>query len=376
MARNRRRVLVATPDFPPDNGGIQLLLHAVVSNLSGVESRVVTLDAPDAAAFDQRGRIDVRRAPGSGNRKASVGLLNALTVQQAVAFRPDVILSGHIVAAPGAAISRRVLGIPFCQYLHADEVQARPALARFALRDAYATIAVSRYTAGLAVDAGADPTSVRVIPVAVDQPQTRRPPAKARRPTVVTVARLRERYKGHDVFLRALPLIRSQVPDVEWVVIGDGPLRPQLEALAQALDVAGCVRFAGSLDDEQRNLWLERAHVFVMTSRLRGRGGGGEGFGIVYLEAAARRLPVVAGDVGGALDAVEPGETGLLVDPTDHVAVAQAVTDLLLDGPRAERMGLAGADRTERFNWPAVAAQVEELLLEAGVRGGRRRGDR
>jgi len=99
-----------------------------------------------------------------------------------------------------------------------------------------------------------------------------------------------------------------------------------------------------------------------MPSRLASNGGG-EGFGIAYLEAGALGVPVVAGNVAGALDAVVDGVTGLLVDPTDHVAVADAITALLLDRERAEQMGRAGAERAKQFAWPRIAGQVEELIL-------------
>jgi phosphatidylinositol alpha-1,6-mannosyltransferase len=183
-------------------------------------------------------------------------------------------------------------------------------------------------------------------------------------PTLITVARLGERYKGFDVVARAMPLIRTRVPDARWVLVGDGPLRPYVEALVEAQSLDGAVEFVGEVSDAERDAWLDRAHLFVMPSRVPASGSGGEGFGIVYLEAAAHALPVVAGDAGGAPDAVVHGETGLLVDPGDHVAVADAVSELLLDRDRAEAFGRAGARRAREFAWPRVARRVEDLLLE------------
>jgi phosphatidylinositol alpha-1,6-mannosyltransferase len=104
--------------------------------------------------------------------------------------------------------------------------------------------------------------------------------------------------------------------------------------------------------DAERDAALDRAHVFAMPSRLPPGGVGGEGFGIVYLEAGAHRLPVVAGAVGGALDAVVHEKTGLLVDPEDVGAVAQAVGDLLLDPQRAGELGDAGREHAQGFAWP------------------------
>jgi phosphatidylinositol alpha-1,6-mannosyltransferase len=204
---------------------------------------------------------------------------------------------------------------------------------------------------------------MRLIPPGVDLPPDPRP-LPAEHPTFVTVARLTHHYKGHDVLMRSLALIRERVPDVEWVVIGDGPLRADLERLAGSLGVADSIRFLGSVSDEQRNLWLRRADLLAMPSRLPGGGLAGEGFGIVYLEAGAYGKPVVAGNVGGAVDAVLDGQTGLLVDPTDPVAVGAAITKLLLDEQLARRLGSAGAQRARSFAWPVIVQRLEAVLLE------------
>jgi phosphatidylinositol alpha-1,6-mannosyltransferase len=146
------------------------------------------------------------------------------------------------------------------------------------------------------------------------------------------------------------------------VVVGDGDRRRALEALAAELGVADAVRFAGSVSEAERDAWLGRAHVFAMPSRVPEDGVGGEGFGIAYLEAAARGLPAVAGDRGGAVDAVVDGETGLLVDATDPGAVAEALVTLLTDAPLRERLGAAARARAEEHAWPRVAHRVERVL--------------
>lgn len=358
------RVLVLTPDFPPAPGGVQLLVERIVRHASRLRARVLTLDGPGAGAFDAASGLDVRRVRvPTGRHRPAIGALNAVAVAEAVRFRPAAVLSAHIVTAPAAAMIGAALGVPFVQYLHAEELGARPALAAFALRRAAVAIAVSRYTRELALAAGAEPGRVHVIHPGVDLPDELVPAKAVVRPTVLTVARLSERYKGHDVMLRALPLIRARVPGVEWVVVGDGPLRPGLEHAAAEQGLTDSVRLLGRVGDGERDRRLGGAHVFAMPSRLPAGDFAGEGFGIVYLEAAAHGLPVVAGDVGGALDAVVHDETGVLVDPTDHVALAGAITALLLDPERARALGAAGARRAREFAWPTVARRVEDLLL-------------
>lgn len=358
------RLLVLTPDFPPAAGGIQLLVARIVRHATRMRSRVLTVDSPGARAFDAAHDLDVRRVRSRGGHRAAMGALNAVAVAEAARFRPAAVLSAHVVTAPGAAAIGAALGVPVVQYLHAEELGVRPRLAAFALRRADAAVAVSRYTRDLALAVGADPARVRLIAPGVDAATAAAPGARSATPTVVTVARLGERYKGHDVMLRALPLIRARVPGAEWVVVGDGPLRASLEHSAREQGLQEAVRFQGAVSDAQRDHWLDLAHVFAMPSRVPAGAFAGEGFGIVYLEAAAHGLPVVAGDVGGALDAVVHRETGLLVDPTNHVAVAEAIADLLADPDRARALGAAGATRAGEFAWPLVARRVEDLLLD------------
>lgn len=367
-ARAKLRVCVFTPDFPPARGGIQRLVHRLIEHLEAVELTVVTLDQPGAAEFDRMQSFAVDRVRGARRQVAAVARLNAGSVRSALRFRPDVIISAHIVTSPAAALVKRILGVPVVQYLHAIELGARPRLAAFALRTAAVSIAVSRHTKQLALAVGGDPDRLRLITPGVDLPGGNSA-KKAARPTVVTVALLESRYKGFDVMVRALPLVRARVPDVEWVVVGDGPLRGEIEQLALSHRLDGTAHFVGELPDDQRDLWLQRSHVFAMPSRLSPGRVGGEGFGIAYLEAGAHGLPVVAGNVGGALDAVIDQRTGLLVDPTDHVAVADAITELLRDPDRAKTLGRAGAEHALEFAWPRIAERVERVLMEvAGSR--------
>ena len=162
--------------------------------------------------------------------------------------------------------------------------------------------------------------------------------------------------------MRAMPLIRERSPDARWVVVGEGSLRSELEALARAEGVADWVTFTGSVADEARDAWLDKSDVFVMPSRLVPGSLGGEGFGIVYLEAGAHGLPCVAANVGGSTDAVLDGETGLLVDPTSHTAVADAIVTLLLDHELRSRLGEAGRAYAKRLSWGRMAEEVDALI--------------
>ena len=362
----RLRVLLLTPDFPPGRGGIQLVAHRLVTHFSRSTSQVLTLDSEGALPWDAaRPGIDVHRVRAGHDHRLAVLRLNATAVTAARSFRPDLVLVMHIVAAPAAAAIRWALGTPIITYLHAKEVATRPGLARFAMRNSNRIVAVSRHTASLAARAGADMRRVTVIPPGVDWHEPSREP-RLTTPTVVTVARLADSHKGHDVMVRALALVRERLPDAQWFVVGDGPLRSDIERLATAEGVRDAIRLCGTISDEARDHLLDRAHVFAMPSRVPANGGG-DGFGIVYLEAGVHDLPVIAGRTGGAQDAVIDGATGLLVDPTDHVQVAAAINRLLLDRPSAARMGAAGREHARAFAWPRIASRVEDLMAETAT---------
>jgi phosphatidylinositol alpha-1,6-mannosyltransferase len=361
------RVLMITPDFPPGSGGIQLVAYGLATHLRRCNVRVLAPGSPGARAWDATQDLDVQRVAAGRSHRSAMVRLNAGAISAARRFAPDVILALHIVSAPACAVIGRMLGIPVLTYLHAREVPARPLLARLAARTSSRLVAVSGYTAELAAGVGVTPGRIAVIPPGVDfMPLSAA--ARLRRPTVLTVSRIADRYKGHDVMVRALPLIRARVPDAQWVVVGDGPLRADIERLAAEHGVAGAIRFCGAIDNAVRDRWLSTAHVFAMPSRVSADRRTGEGFGIVYLEAGVHGLPVVAGRAGGALDAVVDGETGVLVDPADHVQVAAAVSDLLCDRERAARMGAAGRERAREFGWTEIAGRLEALMVDAAAR--------
>ena len=372
VGKRRRRVLLVSPDYPPAKGGIQVLMERLASGLSGFEVSVLAFGQPGAAAFDAGSPVEVRRvASASASGWLSVPALNAALFREALRRRPDLILSGHIVASPGALLARRALGVPLVQYVHADEFRVWGRMSGRAVSNAAATVAVSRYTAGLAREAGAPPDRVHVIPPGVEIPKGGAPDRDGP-PTLLTVATLLSERKGHDVIARALPLIRERVPGARWVVVGDGPLRASLEGAVAAAGASDATTFTGRLGDAERDAWFDRAQVFCMPSRVPPEGTGGEGFGIVFLEAGAHWMPVIGGDAAGVRDAVLDGETGLLVDPEDHRAVAAAASELLADPAGARRMGIAGRAHAEAHAWPKIVTRLEDVLdtVIAGPRRG------
>ncbi|MFJ5706876.1 glycosyltransferase family 4 protein [Streptomyces sp. NPDC093105] len=182
------------------------------------------------------------------------------------------------------------------------------------------------------------------------------------RPVVVCVSRLVPR-KGQDTLIRALPRILRKAPDAVLLVVGGGPYEKDLRRLAAETGVAGSVRFTGAVPWSELPAHYGAGDVFAMPCRTRRGGLDVEGLGIVYLEASATGLPVVAGDSGGAPDAVLDGETGWVVRGESAEDTADRVTTLLLDPGLRARMGERGrAWVEEKWRWDLLAEQLRELL--------------
>ncbi|MFD6249601.1 glycosyltransferase family 4 protein [Streptomyces roseolus] len=182
------------------------------------------------------------------------------------------------------------------------------------------------------------------------------------RPVVVCVSRLVPR-KGQDTLIRALPRILRQVPDAVLLIVGGGPYEKELRRLAAETGVAASVRFTGAVPWSELPAHYGAGDVFAMPCRTRRGGLDVEGLGIVYLEASATGLPVVAGDSGGAPDAVLDGETGWVVRGESAEDTADRVTALLLDPELRARMGERGrAWVEEKWRWDLLAERLKELL--------------
>ena len=182
------------------------------------------------------------------------------------------------------------------------------------------------------------------------------------RKVIVCVSRLMPR-KGQDVLIRALPAIRSRVEDAALLIVGDGPYRRQLEQLVDSLRLGRHVVMAGAVPWAELPAHYAAGDVFAMPCRTRNRGLDVEGLGIVYLEASATGLPVVAGDSGGAPDAVLDGQSGYVVPGRDAATIADRVSGLLVDEDLARRMGARGRTWVEeQWRWERTSGQFEALL--------------
>ncbi len=373
------RVLLVTNDFPPRPGGIQAYLEALTTNLAEMGEHTLTVYAPRwkrAEEYDSRAPFEVVRHPGT--LMLPVPDVDARMRELIAARDVDTVWFG--AAAPLALLARRARQAGADRVVastHGHEVGwsmlpvARSALRRIG-EDSDVVTYISRYTRDRFAAVFGPRTALEHVPPGVDAERFR-PDADARaelraryglgeRPVVVCLSRLVPR-KGQDMLIRALPTIRSRIDGAALVIVGGGPYLPTLRRLASSLDVADHVIFTEGVAAAELPAHHAMADVFAMPCRTRGAGLDVEGLGIVYLEASASGVPVVAGRSGGAPESVQEGRTGFVVDGRSIDQIADAVSRILNDPDLAARMGAAGRQWIlERWRWQTHAARLATLL--------------
>lgn len=376
------RVLLVSNDFPPRRGGIQSYLGEFVTRLVDAGTHDVTVYAPrwkGADVFDDAARDAGYRVV----RHPTTLMLPVPTVDtrmRRLIAEHDIDTVWFGAAAPLALLAPRARQAGATRVLastHGHEVGwsmlpvARSVLRRIGDSTDVVTF-VSRYTRSRFAPAFGPAASLEYLPPGVDSDRFRPDPAAraelrkryglGERPTVVCLSRLVPR-KGQDVLIKALPTIRRRVDGAALVIVGGGPYLETLRKLAQDRGVADHVTFTGGIPGDELPAHHAFADVFAMPCRTRGSGMDVEGLGIVYLEASAAGVPVIAGESGGAPEAVQHNKTGLVVDGTSVDKVADAVSELLTDRDRAAAMGAAGREWvTAEWRWDKLAARLAELL--------------
>lgn len=372
------RHLLVTNDYPPKTGGIQVYLHELWSRLEADRAVVVTASShPDAVAFDVAALDAADQVVVERVKAATVFLPTRRTlaaIEDAIErHQPDLVLLDP--AWPLGLLGPR-LSRPYGVVLHGAEVAipGRLPLVASSLRHVlrHAEVAVC---AGTYPEAEARRNAAEWMPPALHIP----PGVDTRRFTPLDPSRrseVRERLglsasallvssysrlvprKGMDTLIRASSLLKSRFPDLQIAIGGSGRDRTRLERLAKRLDAP--VVFLGRVDDDDLSPWLGASDLMVMACRSRWAGLEQEGFGIVFLEAAASGVAQVVGRSGGSHEAVRHGVTGLVVEtPRRADAVAEAMARLLGDSEmRAQFAHNARAFAVEKFDWSVLADRL------------------
>ncbi|MFJ9695137.1 glycosyltransferase family 4 protein [Kitasatospora sp. NPDC101183] len=374
------RTLIVTNDFPPRPGGIQAFVHnmAVRQPAGSIVVYASTWrDGSEVRAFDAEQPFPVIRdrtkvmVPTPRVTRRAAEILRAENCDS-VWFGAAAPL-GLMAPALRRAGAGRLLGMT-----HGHEAAwaqlpgSRQLLRRIGAGTDVLTY-LGEYTRSRIAAAVGPRAAARMVqlPPGVDETafhpgsggaEVRRRLGLADRPVVVCVSRLVPR-KGQDTLIEAMPQILADVPDAVLLIVGGGPYRADLEKLADAKGVRASVRFTGSVPWEELPAHYGAGDVFAMPCRTRRGGLDVEGLGIVYLEASATGLPVVAGDSGGAPDAVLEGETGYVVPGGSPAPTAERIVRLLKDEELRRSMGEAGRRWVERsWRWDLLAGRLTSLL--------------
>ncbi|CAM5584461.1 glycosyltransferase family 4 protein [Streptomyces coeruleorubidus] len=379
-----RKTLIVTNDFPPRPGGIQAFLHNMALRLD--PQRLVVYASTwkrsregveATAAFDAEQPFTVVRdrttmlLPTPGVTRRAVGLLREHGCTS-VWFGAAAPLGLMAPALRSAGAERLVATTHGHEAGWAQLPAARQLLRR--IGDSTDTITyLGEYTRSRIAGALSPQAAARMaqLPPGVDEktfhPGSGGDDIRSRlgltdRPVVVCVSRLVRR-KGQDTLIQAMPRILAAEPDAVLLIVGGGPYEKDLRKLAHDTGVAGSVRFTGPVPWAELPAHYGAGDVFAMPCRTRRGGLDVEGLGIVYLEASATGLPVVAGDSGGAPDAVLDGETGWVVRGGSPAEAADRIITLLGDAELRRRMGERGREWVEeKWRWDLLAEHLKNLL--------------
>lgn len=379
------RLLVLTELFLPTKGGTAVWAGEVYRRLGGKEIHIVTADVPGAASVDTAHpntihRLNLQRVPWLRPESLSMYARFFFTsLRLAITQHFDAIhafraLPEGLVAWGVARLTWR----PVTLYAHGEELttwgRGRKYRAMcFALRHADRLIANSEHTRDTLLQMGIDATKIKVIYPGVDVSifKPNQDGSKLReslgihadQKLVFSVGRLSRR-KGFDQVIRAVAQLRADNLPVHYVIGGIGEDADYLEALIREHQLDGTVHRIGAVAEADLPRWLNACDVFAMPNR--DIDGDNEGFGMVFIEAAACGKPALSGVSGGTASAVLDGVTGLRVDGTSINCVIEGLRRLLQDPAWAHQLGTAGHDRvSQQFSWESVAAKTQAILPSA-----------
>lgn len=389
------RVLATAYDYRPRLGGVATCAFELLTALSrqpGVELRLIAKAGPDDLAFDRASKIPTRRVRLPGEAVLGIPVLMSEISRELLTWKPDCVLNFLWLpcgAATWAASSFQK--VPYFVFAHGVELlesnrtwkkRARRLAApmkRSVLRNAASVLAVSQFTRDVvAQECGIARERIEVVYNGVD-PESFFPAGPAAdllarhglegKRAFVTISRFDD-YKGIDRAIGAFSRVAKLHPDARYLVCGDGPDRARLEGLVRSRGLEGRVIFAGSVPHDRLRDYYNLAHAFVLVSRDDFAAPNFEGFGIVFLEAAACGKASIAGRSGGIGDAVVDGKTGWLVDPNDEEAIAAAMIESLENLAKTSALGEAGLARARgELTWDRMAERVLACMRAKTAKG-------
>ena len=380
VSRKDSRILCITNDFGPRAGGIETFVIGLIQRLPHARVIVYTSAQDNSEGYDRNWLEDFGVEVIRDKAKILLPTPGVAYCVKAIVRERNISTVFFGAAAPLGLLSKglRKAGVQHIVALtHGHEVWwskvwpftlAMKSISRHVNHLTYLG-EFTRSAIARSVNKDAAQSMVKIAPgidtdhfSRVDARQLREELGLTAKRVIVSVGRLVHR-KGQDVLIEAMPAIITEVPEAHILMIGEGPYRSYLENRVKALDLQERVTFIGRIQYADLPQHICAGDLFVMPSRSRLAGLEVEGLGIVYLEASACGLPVIAGNSGGAPDAVLDGETGLVVDGTSKADVAAAVIELLLDADRSKAMGIAGRQWIiQEWLWEIWSSRFAHLL--------------
>jgi phosphatidylinositol alpha-1,6-mannosyltransferase len=353
------KILALMPDAYGGFGGIAQYNRDLIDALSesaGVEAIVsLTRNAPDSRR-SLPAKVSQEILPGDARLYA----LRAAT--RCLNFKPDIIICGHVNLLPVAIVLKKLTRRPVVLEAYGIDIWQRGGRLRvWGIKHVDLVIAISRFTREKVLAwSGIEPHRVRVVPNAVHlehYSQSAKPAYLVERygltgkGVLLTVGRLpgNERYKGLDRIIKLLPRLIAEFPNLVYVIVGDGSDRARLESLVETMGLASHVLFTGKISEREKTDHYNLADAFAMPSLS-------EGFGFVFLEAAACGVPVLGGSRDGSRDALVDGKLGVMVDPENPEELLNGLVEIL---NREKRIPEALA----QFAFPRFKRQIEQMLI-------------
>jgi phosphatidylinositol alpha-1,6-mannosyltransferase len=383
------RIVIATPDLPPDGGGIGTYTDLLARGILECGDEVVVLKG------DQGSATNHYVYPYEVVRLQKGNLIGAKTLENVGKLRNEVkrrrvdalLCTNWNTFGLESFILWKLAQVPYLVVVHCMELlmggrggrsQFKKKLMVRILLGARRIIAVSRYTKNLLILLGIPAERIEVVHNGVDVrklvPGKRREALAEKlgishKKVILTVSRI-EQYKGIGKVLEVMRDVESMVHGVVYIVVGEGSAKADLERQASDLGISESVIFTGRVSDEELLDYYGLADLFVLPSIEKWTEDkrellSAEGFGLVLAEASSCGKPVIAGESGGTREVVEDGVTGFLIDTHDRDELLGSIVSVLTDHSLAERLGEAGRRKAERdFDTREKVERVRELIME------------
>jgi len=370
-----KRILLITPAFPPELGGVQNYLSNFCKN-SRNKIYVISKKTKGSKDFDRKQIFKIERTRVQFHLSATLKVVSKIFKKQKI----ELLCIGHPSLLHIGYFAKKIFGIKYVVFIFGGEYLDFPfskfykPIIRRSLRNADSIITISKWLKQDLMKLGASGNRIKIVHPGVELERfikfkkfdmvedLGRKHNLHDKKIILTVARLLSR-KGHRNVIHALPKILKKVPNTVYISVG-GPedKMEQLRAFAKRIGVIDNTIFVGDQRGDDYVSYHYLSDIFVMLSQYSKEKGFIEGFGIVFLDANACGKPVIGTNVGGIPDAIKDGVTGFLVDSNDENDFVDKCVRLLRSKKLRNKMGKEGIRWAKQHDWKKIVAQIDEII--------------